>query len=157
MVLCTERFAIGPDKRFGAGVDWTKVKNTWTISRENMRFYWLLFTLQKHENRTESIRIQLKRLQQHNFRNRLGFSPAARKTTGAELCFDCAESQDPKFISPPGEKKIGVTLTAASLKTAYIYTWWKKQNLEGRHCVEGDTRHRHDMVLGEMDAMGIPV
>lgn len=26
IVLCTEGFAIGPDKRFGAGVDWAKVK-----------------------------------------------------------------------------------------------------------------------------------
>lgn len=60
-----------------------------------MRFCWLLFTLQKHENRTESIRIQLKRLQPPK---QSGFSPAARKATETELCFDRAESQDPKFI-----------------------------------------------------------
>lgn len=77
-----------------------------------MRFCWLLFTLQKHENRTESIRIQLKRLQPPK---QFGFSPAARKATEAELCFDRAESQDPKFISPSGgggggdKKNIGAT------------------------------------------------
>lgn len=94
-------------------------ENTWIISRENMRFCWLLFTLQKHENRTESIRIQLKRLQPPK---QIGLSPAARKPTKAELCFDRAQSQDPKFISTlggvGGEKNIGATY--ASLKTALI-------------------------------------
>lgn len=112
-------------------------ENTWIISRENMGFCWLLFTLQKHENRTESIRIQLKRLQPPK---QIGLSPAARKATEAELCFDRAQSQDPKFISPLGGWVGGGEKYRGNLRQPEdsIYICWN-QNLEGRHCVLRDT------------------
>lgn len=75
-----------------------------------MRFYWLLFTLQKHENRTESIRIQLKRLATAQLPNRLVSFLQRGRRLEPNFFLDRPESQDPKFISPPGEKKIGGNL-----------------------------------------------
>lgn len=62
-------------------------ENSWTISRENMRFYWLLFTLQKHENRTESIRIQLKRLATAQLPKQIGLSPRSEEDDTSRTLF----------------------------------------------------------------------
>lgn len=60
------------------------------------------------------------------------FSPAVRRVLEAELCFDQALSQNPKFFSPSrGGEKIEGQLHS-NLNTAYLLG--ESQNLEGRHC-----------------------
>lgn len=69
--------------------------------------------------------------------------PAVPWAIGAELCFDRAQSQNPKFSPPSGAEKIEGQLHS-NLNTAYLLG--ESRNLEGRHCAgRGNQRRRFSL------------
>ena len=90
--------------------------------------------------------------QRHNFPKQIGLSPAARKTTGAELCFD--RTRNSSHRRGREEKTGGVTTTLA--QRHHIYLVGKRRISRVAIVWEEGTQRSRGMVLGERDVMGIP-